>query len=125
MERETEILVLDDLKERCNGRARTMIRVLESFQGTSTEACSKLSSPEVSTDLLQLAKTLHTIKGLLREIAAVNAAQALESLEIKLKEEQSLTEEDLAAVQSWVESANAAAEEVKQKLKEESPPPPA
>lgn len=116
MEQKTEILVLDDLKERCNGKTRTMIRVLESFQGTSGPICLKLASPEVNHDLSQLAKTLHTIKGLLREIAAVGAASAMEGLENKLRQENSLSEEDLAAVQSWVETANEAAERAKEQL---------
>lgn len=119
MDQETEILILDDLKERCNGRARTMIRVLESFQGTSAVICSKLDSPEISNDLAQLAKTLHTIKGLLREIAAVPAAQALEGLEHKLRSEKSLSGDDLDLVKNWVESANLAAEKAKEQLKQE------
>ena len=118
MEQNTEILILDDLKERCNGRTRTMIRVLESFQGTSGPICLKLASPEANQDLGQLAKTLHTIKGLLQEIAAFGAAQALEQLEHKLRQENSLSGEDLAAVQTWVETANKAAEEAKEQLKQ-------
>lgn len=114
----TRILALDDLKSRCSGKTRTMIRVLDSFVGTSASLQSKLESPEVSSDLEVMGKTLHTIKGLLREISAMDAAKFLEDIETKLNAEHALSSDDLTSVQSCLASACQAAEEAKEELKQ-------
>ncbi len=114
----TKFLELDDLKSRCSGKTRTMIRVLDSFIGTTAALQHKLESPEVSGDLASMGKTLHTIKGLLREIAAMDAAKMLEAMEEKLNQEKALSPEDLSSVQNCITSASQAAEEAKEQLRE-------
>ncbi len=114
----TKVLELDDLKSRCSGKTRTMIRVLDSFIGTTATLQHQLESGEVSGDIASMGKTLHTIKGLLREIAAMDAAKMLEAMEAKLNEERALSPEDLNSVQSCIASASQAAEEAKEQLKD-------
>ena len=117
--RPTQFIEVDDLKERCSGKTRTMIRVLDSFLGTSAPLRDKLQSAEVASNLELMGKTLHSIKGLLREIAAKEAAGALEEFEAKLREQHELSAEDLSSVQSWMDSAAEAAEATKERLKQE------
>lgn len=114
----TRVLELEDLKSRCSGKTRTMIRVLDSFVGSSASLQSKLESPEVASDLEVMGRTLHMIKGLLREISAMDAAKFLEDLETKLNTEHVLSQEDLSSVQICLATASQAAEEAKEELKQ-------
>ena len=118
---DTSVIEVDELKERCCGQTKTMIRVLDSFVDTSQTYRIKLQSDAVANDLATLAKTLHTIKGLLREISAVEGAKALEDLEHKLKRQAAFSPEDISTVQGWIDSASEAAVLTKQRLQEDGP----
>ncbi len=115
---QTEVIVLDDLRRRCAGKTTTMIRVLDSFVSTSKAFVPKLQSDDLKTDNTQLAKALHTIKGLLREVAAQDGARALEQLEEKLKSTAALEKSDLEAVERWITDACESAETMKRSLQE-------
>ncbi len=109
-------LELDELKSRCSGKTRTMIRVLDSFLGSSANLHSKLQSTESSGDPAAIGKTLHTIKGLLQEISAKDAAGIMEEFETKLREKNEFTAEDLSSVKELINTASRAAEEAKEIL---------
>ena len=109
----TEIILLEDLRRRCAGRTKTMVRVLDSFVSSSREHLPKLRTAAEETTL---AKTLHALKGLLRDVGAVDAGQALERLEEKLRADSALTPEDYAHIEEWVQLTCESAEKAKQEL---------
>lgn len=121
---ETKVIELDDLKERCGGKTKTMIRVLDSFLVTSKSCREQLGSDQLRNDRAQLAKLLHTTKGLIREVGAIDGAKAIEDLERKLKSEEKLSPAEMKSVEAWLESVAEAARDTKGKLESEASPTP-
>ncbi len=119
MDTRTDVLLLDELRQRCGGKAKTMVRVLESFISISHDYIAKVQQPELLTDLATLAKTLHAIKGLLREIAVAEGASYVETVETKLKAQQPVSAEDLHSVALWIHSARVCARTAEQELRKE------
>jgi len=109
----TEIILLEDLRRRCAGRTKTMVRVLDSFITSSRAHLPNLRSAQPDNGL---AKTLHALKGLLRDVGAKEGGEALERLEEKLRADASLSAEDYAQIERWVQSTCESAEKAKQEL---------
>lgn len=110
-------LELDDLRDRCGGKQRTMVRVLEAFVASSDEYVGKLQQAAIEADIERIAKTLHSVKGLLREIAAIESAAQVEDVERKLKANATVAVEDVESVAALICSAKAQAKEAEEELR--------
>lgn len=118
MTQQTQIILLDDLRERCGGRAKTMIRVLESFIASHDQYVDRLKQAQIQSDLQQLAKTLHSIKGILREIAVQDGASYVENLEQKLKQNSPIEAGELDQTIDWILAAESDARSAEKELRE-------
>lgn len=117
---ETEVIALDDLKGRCGGKIKTVIRVLDSFLNTSSTLRPRLQQLDAAADAAAVGKVLHTVKGLLREVGARKGAEALEQYELKLREKRALDRADLDAVDRWIDETARDAERMKRQLETEA-----
>jgi CheY-like chemotaxis protein/HPt (histidine-containing phosphotransfer) domain-containing protein len=93
----TEIIDLDELKSRCSGKTKLMVRVLQSFLDTSQHQLDWLRDG-VKSDVKEVKRRVHTIKGLLREAGAIRCADAVELVESRLKNGCDLRYEDLSTL---------------------------
>lgn len=116
MQPRTMMIDLDDLSERCSGKAQTMLRVLESFIKSSKASLLTLKANQAEGDKVMLARTLHTIKGLLRDAGAKDAAQRVEEIELKATDPNYNLEEDLPNLEKAVEAACKGAQSAKEEL---------
>ncbi len=115
-----QIIDLKDLNHRCGGKRKTMIKVLESFIATSKEQLRALQNPALRADKLALSRTVHTVKGLLRDAGAANGAKSLESIERSLTDPGYKFDDDLSSVTQLIEASCQAAIAAKASLNVES-----
>lgn len=115
---DTQIIDLEDLRERCSGKEKTMIRVLESFMESAITQLSKLDNSETLSNQDTLKKTIHTIKGLFRDAGATSGAEFIKEIEEKLKNSSSLEDGDLKAIKELVHNARDSAAVIKNSLQQ-------
>ena len=82
---ETKIIDLEDLRSRCNGKTKTMVRVLESFIATTRIELVNLKNEDTVKNPELLKRKLHTIKGLLREAGAIEVAESVRLMDEKVQ----------------------------------------
>ncbi|GEM_PF-1777934 len=99
----TQFIDLDDLRKRTSGKVKIMAQVLESFILTSRSRLSELKRSNTPEDTVHLARTLHTLKGLLLEAGAIDCAKKIANYEENLNQSLDLTEQDLLSISGMIE----------------------
>ncbi len=109
----TEIIDIDDLRNRCGGKAKTMIRVLESFIEAAYGCLPKLRSTAIQSDIGAMSRMVHTLKGLLRDAGAKDRESTIDRIESKLHAAQQLVDNDIYCLEGLIQSACRSAVAVK------------
>jgi CheY-like chemotaxis protein len=112
----TKIIDLHDLKERCSGKERLMVRVLEAFLESSKDCLLKLRDVNPEEDIVTTTQIIHTLKGMLRDSGGKNGANSLEEIENKIKGATFSAPTDLPKVEQIVTSAQEEASILRLKL---------
>ena len=112
----TIMIDLDDLRTRCAGRNKTMIRVLDSFMESSRKHVPDLRSCCMRKNTEAIEKILHAIKGLLRDVGAKSGAALVQEMENKVKNELVLSEQDYEYVERVIKDACSSATRAKLEL---------
>lgn len=112
----TEIIDLEDLRERCSGREKTMIKVLDSFIDSCKSQASQLDLEEIYSNSEKLKKIIHTLKGLMRDAGAKHSSEIIKEYEDKLLNLNSLEREDLNKIKDLVIETSISAEKTKTSL---------
>ena len=113
---DTQIIDLEDLRSRCAGKEKTMLRVLDAFKETSVAQLNKLEDTAVLSNIEQLKKTIHTIKGLLRDAGANNGAEIVSEIEEKIATNKAIEDADVKAIRELIQKTCASADNIKSRI---------
>lgn len=81
----TKVIDLEELLARTAGKASIAARVLDSFIVSSQQELQELFSERRKGDVVLLAKSLHTLKGLLLEVGAKGPAERMQTFEEQIQ----------------------------------------
>lgn len=114
-----EIIDVADLLKRCGERKSTAVKVLEAYSATSLQCLASFMNQEVLNDVAALGKAAHKIKGLLRDVGAVEHAKTMEDIEKQILIAKAANIEQISQVESLVKSTLEQAKNIAQQMSKE------